>query len=375
MVALPTQASRVRRLWIWWTSGKDAARVLYEASSDPGLEVQGLFALVNGENGRAETHGVGKDLLARQAAAVGLPLHLVEYDWRGSSTSYERLVVRELAELREAGADAIAFPELSARRHRERSSDLAVTAGLEPAFPLWGRDARGHASAMLKDGLVARVCSLATDAVSAEFAGRSFDEELLADLPPHVDPCGEEDEFHTFVEWAPGWLHRVAVEPVRTTDRYGYAVAELLPGNPATLEMPSAGGSGPDGVVGGLPRLLENVADHDPFRDSERLRRVKSYVDARLGEELDVGAVAVVASMTPSGFGRFFRRHVGVTFGSWLAGLRVAKACDLLRDPDLPVARVASASGLGTDRNLRRVFRQLVGCSPSEYRRRHLRRR
>ena len=43
-----------------------------------------------------------------------------------------------------------------------------------------------------------------TDQIDASFAGREYDLDLLADLPPHADPCGENGEFHTFVYAGPG---------------------------------------------------------------------------------------------------------------------------------------------------------------------------
>jgi diphthamide synthase (EF-2-diphthine--ammonia ligase) len=46
--------------------------------------------------------------------------------------------------------------------------------------------------------------------LDGSFAGRSFDEQLLADLPHGVDPCGENGEFHTFVHAGP-----IFTEPIQ----------------------------------------------------------------------------------------------------------------------------------------------------------------
>ncbi len=319
--------------------------------------------------GRVRTHGVRPGLIERQASAVGLRLLWVMYDWQGSSKAYEREIGLAFSDLRAGGAEAIAFSDLYAERHGERLSALAVAAGLEPVFPLWGLDPRDHASTMLTAGVSARVCSVATEALPAKFAGRRFDADFLADLPAHVDPCGEADEFHTFVEWAPGWKKRIEVDWVRTIDRFGSAVADLAAKDDATEPPPFVVGGNLDwSDAGGFA----NGADYCPFRSIERLRRVERYVAERLAEEFQIDDVAAVAAMTANGFGRFFRRHVGVTFGSWLACRRVEKACELLRGPDLPVDFIARAVGLGTDRNLRRVFQKVLRCSPSEYRKRHL---
>ena len=56
-----------------------------------------------------------------------------------------------------------------------------------------------------------------TQTLSADFAGRLYDADLLRDLPSDVDPCGERGEFHTFVSHGPGFE-----EPV------GYRVGEVV---------------------------------------------------------------------------------------------------------------------------------------------------
>ncbi|MXW01678.1 MAG: helix-turn-helix domain-containing protein [Holophagales bacterium] len=356
-----------RRTWVWWTSGKDSAWTVHSLRSLPGWDVQGLFGVVNRGNGRAEMHGVGTELLCRQAAAQGLPLHLIEYDWKAESNQYAKAVRRGLEGLSGEGAEVVAFSDLSSARYRERWCELLRGSGLEPVFPLWGRDPGWHVEDMLAAGLLARVCSVFTHALPAAFVGRRFDRDFVADLPPHVDVCGEQDEFHTFVEWAPGWTEKVTVAPGGITDRYGYAFAEMT-----VASGDSSAHHALSGVAvksGGIDRP-GNRAEFDPFVEIARLRRVRAYVDERIGEEVRRKAVAEVAAMTPSAFSRYFRRHVGQTFTCWLAARRVAKASALLRDPDVSMVLVARKAGFGTDRNFRRVFRKVTGLSPSQYRER-----
>ena len=64
---------------------------------------------------------------------------------------------------------------------------------------------------------------------SDDFVGREFDERLLADLPPEVDPCGENGEFHTFVYAGPMFQHAIAIEVGDTVLRDGFAFADLIP--------------------------------------------------------------------------------------------------------------------------------------------------
>jgi diphthamide synthase (EF-2-diphthine--ammonia ligase) len=69
-----------------------------------------------------------------------------------------------------------------------------------------------------------------TTQLAAEFVGRRFDRQFLADLPAGVDPCGERGEFHTFVADGPGFSKPIAYsvgEVVKRDDRFVYC--DLLP--------------------------------------------------------------------------------------------------------------------------------------------------
>lgn len=58
----------------------------------------------------------------------------------------------------------------------------------------------------------------------------SFDRELLADLPPTVDPCGERGEFHTFAHAGPMFDAPIPVTVGRIVERDGFVFADLQPG-------------------------------------------------------------------------------------------------------------------------------------------------
>ena len=62
----------------------------------------------------------------------------------------------------------------------------------------------------------------------AEFAGRKFDDKLLADLPDSVDACGENGEFHTCVVAGPMFSHALAVTTGARVERDGYAYCDLV---------------------------------------------------------------------------------------------------------------------------------------------------
>ena len=320
-------------------------------------DVRGLVGLVNERNGRAILHGVRHTLLERQAAAVGLPLRLIALDWTASASEHDAAMRRGFVELRAGGAECVAFGNLCSARARERRVLVATDAGLEPLFPLWGLNTHEHCAALLDAGVSAWVCSVDVGSIPADLAGRRFDGNFVAALPGSADPCGENDEFHTFVEWAPGWNHRVRVEPARKIEVYDFAFAELEPSGGVDSSISE--------VVAGEATWVSGT---DPFRRFKRLARVLRYVDDHLADDLRVDAIAKVAAMSPWGFSRFFRQHAGVTFVRWLARHRIEHACRLLRETNFAVARVGESVGYDNERTFRRAFHEHVGCNPSQYR-------
>ncbi len=78
-------------------------------------------------------------------------------------------------------------------------------------------------------GFRAIVATVDPRSLDASFAGRAYDAELLRDLPPDVDPCGENGEFHTFVHAGPVFDAPIAVETGDTVTRDGFVYADIVP--------------------------------------------------------------------------------------------------------------------------------------------------
>lgn len=111
--------------------------------------------------------------------------------------------------------------------------------------------------------------------------------------------------------------------------------------------------------------------DYSPIQsqvDSERLGRVLGYVDHELDGEIHAAKAARYASLSPSGFGRFFRRHMGCTFISYVIGQRIAEAKRLLIETDQTIVEICFRCGFENLSNFNRHFRALNGITPSGFR-------
>ncbi len=215
------------RAWLSWSSGKDSAWTLHMLRTRGDVEVVGLLTTLNREAARVAMHAVREELLDAQAEAVGLPLVKIFLPHPCSNEVYETAMRGAIARALDAGITHMAFGDLflaDVRRYREQM--LAGT-GIQPVFPLWGQPTGNLADRMVAAGLRAYLTCVDPAQLSQAFAGRTFDEWLLKDLPSSVDPCGERGEFHTFAYAGPMFDRSIPIVPGEVITRDGFVFADL----------------------------------------------------------------------------------------------------------------------------------------------------
>ena len=100
------------------------------------------------------------------------------------------------------------------------------------------------------------------------------------------------------------------------------------------------------------------------------LRRARDLMDIDYAEPLDLDAMAAEAGFSRYHFAREFRVAFGETPGAYLSRRRVERAKDLLASANLTVTEICMVVGFSSLGSFSRRFTELVGCAPSEYRRR-----
>jgi len=218
----------MKRILLSWSSGKDSAWSLHVLRHRGEYEVVGLLTTFNAEADRVAMHAVRRELVERQAAAAGLPLWPVPLPWPCSNEQYEALMAETCARAVSEGIVGVAFGDLFLEDVRAYREKQMAKAGLEPIFPVWGLPTGELAREMIAAGVRAKLTCVDTGKLDRSFAGREFDDRLLAELPEGVDPCGERGEFHSFVYAGPMFDSAIEISVGEMVVREQFVFADLM---------------------------------------------------------------------------------------------------------------------------------------------------
>jgi uncharacterized protein (TIGR00290 family) len=218
----------MKRALLSWSSGKDSAWSLHVLRQRAEYEVVGLLTTFNQQADRVAMHGVRRTVVEAQARAAGVPLWGIPLPAPCSNAEYERIMAEVCTEAVRRKIEAIAFGDLFLRDIREYREKQLHGTGLRPVFPLWDMPTRALATTMIAAGLRARLTCINPQLLPLEFAGREFDGRLLEELPPGVDACGENGEFHTCVYAGPMFSGVIEVVPGEVVTRDGFVFTDLI---------------------------------------------------------------------------------------------------------------------------------------------------
>lgn len=219
----------IRPVVLSWSGGKDSALALHALGRTSGVHVEALLTTITSDFDRVSMHGVRRALLEAQAASLGLPLWLNFISKGAGNAEYEASMAEAFAACRTRGIDAAAFGDLFLEDIRAYRDGLLAEQHMQPLYPVWRRDTDRLIREFLDYGFKTAVVCVDPKQLDPSFVGRVIDEQFLADLPPGVDPCGENGEFHTFVFDGP-----IFAEPVRFSFgeivcRDGFWFCDLVP--------------------------------------------------------------------------------------------------------------------------------------------------
>lgn len=216
----------MKKAYMNWSSGKDAAYALYLLQKQNKFSLQKLVATLNSETERVSMHGLRKALVVQQARKIGIPLHIISLPGNVPMQTYNEIMEVETKNLKAEGFTHSVFGDIFLEDLRQYREQQLQKVEIQPVFPLWKKDTKELMQDFLFAGFKAITVSVNAKLLEKSFCGRLIDEEFLSDLPEGVDPAGENGEFHTFVFDGPIFYEPVPFQQGEIVERSFAAVSE-----------------------------------------------------------------------------------------------------------------------------------------------------
>ena len=219
----------MERVIFCWSGGKDSAISLYEIQKSQRYEIVALLTTITKDYDRVSMHGVPRTLVEQQARSLGLPIHEVFISKSCSNEEYESKMREVLTKFKQNEVSSVVFGDIFLEEVRKYREDNLAELGMRGIFPIWGRDTAELTKSFIALGFQAVVICVDAKVLSRRFVGRILDKKFWAELPPNVDPSGENGEFHSFVFDGPIFKERVAYTLGELVLRDSFYFCDLLP--------------------------------------------------------------------------------------------------------------------------------------------------
>jgi AraC-like DNA-binding protein len=124
----------------------------------------------------------------------------------------------------------------------------------------------------------------------------------------------------------------------------------------------------PTGRSGDMPLTREEPSD--PSQNAQTLvGRILEYLNEHYADStLSLSQVAEAVDKNPKYVAHLFAQQVGERMRTYITGLRVRRACELLLQTNRTIEQIASDSGFARTAHFRQSFRRTIGVTASEYR-------
>jgi len=121
------------------------------------------------------------------------------------------------------GIKGMVFGDIYLQEHRDWVERVCGELGIEAIEPLWGKAPEKILLEFIDDGFEAIIVSANSDLIDEKWIGGKVDRKFLEYLKDnHIDPCGENGEYHTLVIDGPLFKNRIELTETRTIMRDGY---------------------------------------------------------------------------------------------------------------------------------------------------------
>jgi AraC-like DNA-binding protein len=118
-----------------------------------------------------------------------------------------------------------------------------------------------------------------------------------------------------------------------------------------------------------LGLVANQIMVQDAHAEPPMITRAKQFIKANQAEDISLGDVARSVNTSTFYFCKMFKKATGLNFTDYLSRVRIEKAKNLLLNPNLRISEIAYEVGFQSLTHFNRMFRRLVGQSPTRFRR------
>ncbi|MGR2664582.1 Dph6-related ATP pyrophosphatase [Vibrio campbellii] len=195
--------TKAKRVVVSWSSGKDSTLTLERLNENPLYQVVGLYTTYVDKE--VPFQATPLEVVQMQADLLGLPLITIELpEVFPSNDIYQSIIVNALQNSG-LNVEAVAFGDMFCNGIDDYRRSYIEPAGWECVFPLLGEESRVLAIEIVERGIQTMLVTTDGEVLQSEWCGRWYDKALIESFPGHIDPCGENGEFHTLVTSTPSF--------------------------------------------------------------------------------------------------------------------------------------------------------------------------
>jgi uncharacterized protein (TIGR00290 family) len=214
-----------KKISVSWSGGKDSAFALYKILAQNNYEIVNLHTVIVTETKRVGLHGIHESLIDVQARNLGFKLIKLYLDSSDNHDAYTALMRNFYKQCGEEGTEGILFGDIFLEDLKAFRDELLAPSGVKGIYPLWHMNTKILVEDFINAGFKTLICSANSKFFGRDSIGKTLDERFINALPPEVDPCGENGEFHTFVYDGPIFKKPVGFQLGEVVERsYEYRI-------------------------------------------------------------------------------------------------------------------------------------------------------
>lgn len=113
----------------------------------------------------------------------------------------------------------------------------------------------------------------------------------------------------------------------------------------------------------------EILAEYDDYKNKQKIKKAIMYIQDNYNRDLNMAVVSNYVSMNYSLFSSLFKQYTNMNFVNYLKTIRIYEAKKLLEETDKKIIEISNLVGYENEKNFMKVFRNVCGVSPTEFRR------